>query len=121
MSAMFTLFLAALVGTSRASSLHAVLGINWDNLAERASHNGYYLTNNFVPKVLSPEILNTSWWLQAAVISIAVIMLMVLVGAVLACLHRRDIHHKMKKFPKLAGNLAERDFIATTAHILDHA
>ena len=72
MSAMFTLFLAALVGTSSASSLHAVLGINWDNLAERASHNGYYLTNNFVPEVLSPvmvrvatlfkEILNTSWW-----------------------------------------------------------
>ena len=129
MTATFTLLLAALVGTSSASSLHAVLGINWDNLADRASHNGYYLTTNFVPEVLSPvmvrvatlfdRILNTSWWLQAAVISIVVILLMVLVGAVLACLHRRDLHQKMKQFPKLAGNLADRDVIAATAKILD--
>ena len=117
------------VGTSSTCSLHAVLGINWDNLRDRASHNGYYLTTDFVPEVLSPvmvrvatlfhQILTTSWWLQAGVISIAVILLMVLVGAVLTCLHRRDLHQKMKQFPQLAGNLADRDMIAATAKILD--
>ena len=129
MTATFFLFLAAVVGTSNTSSLHAVLGINWDNLRDRASHNGYYLTTDFVPEVLSPvmvrvatlfhQILTTSWWLQAGVISIAVILLMVLVGAVLTCLHRRDLHQKMKQFPQLAGNLADRDMIAATAKILD--
>ena len=44
---------------------------------------------------------------------------MVLVGAVLTCLQRRDLHQKMKQFPKLAGNLTDRDMIAATAKILD--
>ena len=129
LTATFLLLLTAVVEPSSTSSLHAVLGINWDSLRDHASHNGYYLTTDFVPEVLSPvmvrvatlfsQILTTSWWLQAGVISIAGILLMVLVGAVLTCLHRRDLHQKMKKFPKLAGNLADRDMIAATAKILD--
>ena len=76
LTATFLLLLTAVVEPSSTSSLHAVLGINWDSLRDRASHNGYYLTTDFVPEVLSPvmvrvatlfsQILTTSWWLQAS-------------------------------------------------------
>ena len=122
------IMVACTIVTCTPSRLHAVLGINWDSLADRATHNDYYLTNQFVPEVLSPvlvrvasvmqEVIEANWWQSAGLIVLFGITMMGILSLVLGCLYRRHLARQIKKFPLLAGSLEERNHIQTAAHVL---
>ena len=83
------------------SSVHAVLGINWDALSNRASHCDCLLINSFVPEVLSPvlvriaslfkDILQKQWYLEATIIGLSVVVLMGVLSLIMTCLYRRHL------------------------------
>ena len=86
---------------AHASSLHAVLGIDWDSLKNRASHGDYWLTTSFVPEVLSPvlvriasvfkDIIQKQWYLEATIIGLSVVVLMGVLSLIMTCLYRRHL------------------------------
>ena len=108
------------------SSLHAVLGIDWDALKNRASHGDYWLTTSFVPEVLSPvlvriasvfkDIIRKQWYLEATIIGVVTILLMMLLSLLLACIYRRHLRCQIQKVPTLVRNLDQRDYIGGGCH-----
>ena len=108
----YSVLLPTLFGSpAHASSLHAVLGIDWDSLKNRASHGDYWLTTSFVPEVLSPvlvriasvfkDIIQKQWYLEATIIAVVTVLLMMLLTMLLACIYRR--HLRRRKFQPLSG------------------
>ena len=110
------------------TSLHAVLGIDWDALKNRATHGDYWLTNSFAPEVLSPvlvriasvfkDIIKKQWYLEAMIIGVVTILLMMLLSMLLACVYRRHLSRQIKKVPKLVKNLDQRDYMGAAATVL---
>ena len=110
------------------SSLHAVLGIDWDSLRNRATHGDYWLTNSFVPEVLSPvlvriasvfkDIIKKQWYLEATIIGVVTVLLMMLLSMLLACIYRRHLSRQIKKVPRLVKNLDQRDYLGAAATVM---
>ena len=110
------------------SSLHAVLGIDWDSLRNRATHGDYWLTNSFVPEVLSPvlvriasvfkDIIKKQWYLEATIIGVVTVLLMMLLSMLLACVYRRHLSRQIKKVPRLVKNLDQRDYLGAAATVI---
>ena len=110
------------------SSLHAVLGIDWDSLRNRATHGDYWLTNSFVPEVLSPvlvriasvfkDIIRKQWYLEATIIGVVTILLMMLLSMLLACVYRRYLSRQIKKVPRLVKDLDQRDYLGAAATVM---
>ena len=113
---------------AHSTSLHAVLGIDWDALKNRATHGDYWLTNSFVPEVLSPvlvriasvfkDVIKKQLYLEATVIGIVTILLMMLLSLLLACIYRRHLRRQIKKVPTLVRNLDQRDYMGAATTVL---
>ena len=125
----YSLLLPPLLGSlAHASSLHAVLGIDWDSLKNRASHGDYWLTTSFVPEVLSPvlvriasvfkDIIRKQWYLEATLIGVVTVLMMMLLTMLLACVYRRHLRRQIKKVPTLVRNLDQRDYMGAAATVL---
>ena len=125
----YSMLLPTLLGSpAHASSLHAVLGIDWDSLKNRASHGDYWLTTSFVPEVLSPvlvriasvfkDVIRKQWYLEATLIAVVTVLLMMLLSMILACVYRRHLRRQIKKVPTLVRELDQRDYMGAAATVL---
>ena len=105
-----------------------MLGIDWDALSNRASHRDYWLTNSFVPEVLSSvlvriaslfkDILRKHWYLEAMLIGLSSVILMGLLSLILTCINRCHLGCQIKKVPVLIRNLDQRDYMGAAATVL---
>ena len=124
----FVLFPILFSSPAHTTSLHAVLGIDFDALKNRATHGDYWLTNSFVPEVLSPvlvriasvfkDVIKKQLYLEATVIGIVTILLMMLLSLLLPCIYRRHLRRQIKKVPTLVRNLDQRDYMGAAATVL---
>ena len=98
-----------------------MLGIDWDALSNRASHRDYWLTNSFVPEVLSSvlvriaslfkDILRKHWYAYWSLNCHTD-------WAALTCIYRRHLGCQIKKVPVLIRNLDQRDYMGAAATVL---
>ena len=112
---------------AQGSSLHAVLGIDWTQMESRAS-SGHWLTNRFVPEVLSPLMVRIATVIEERYlidfyqnIAIAILLTGMVVALVAICLlatFRRYLARKMKKVPYLAEQLEARNGTAAATAML---
>ena len=117
----YSVLLPTLLGSpAHASSLHAVLGIDWDSLKNRASHGDYWLTTSFVPEVLSPvlvriasvfkDIIRKQWYLEATLIAVVTVLLMMVLTMILACVYRRHLIVRSRK-SQLLSEISTKEII----------
>ena len=99
-----------------------------DSLRNRATHGDYWLTNSFVPEVLSPvlvriasvfkDIIRKQWYLEATIIGVVTILLMMILSMLLACVYRRHLSRQIKKVPRLVKDLDQRDYLGAAATVM---
>ena len=125
------LFVSALIGNTpdlaEGSELHAILGIDWTQMETRAS-SGQWLTNRFVPEVLSPLMVRIATVIEERYnvdfyqnIILAILLTWMGVTVVAVCLlasFRRYMARKLQKVPYLAEQLEARNVTAAATAML---